>query len=229
MLDARSTSTQVPDYLTAVENAFSTTLANQPPAYQRGSSETMSGPELLRIDELRSGFADPPRTALPLMRWWWFGPSVDRDELSRELTAMAGAGFGGVEVACVHPLGPATTDFMSDAFLAAGCRLCRSRLDPAATGVLPSATSRRRHDQGSRWRWHPAGATGVSAADRSERQAGCGHRPQHRSQRVSDRPAHHRAGRAERSSLRAQIPDAGSRQSHGVRTVPVCSAPQPSS
>jgi len=43
---------------------------------------------------------------------------VDRDELSRELTAMAGAGFGGVEVAYVYPLGPATTDFMSDAFLA---------------------------------------------------------------------------------------------------------------
>ena len=53
-----------------------------------------------------------------MMRWWWFGPSVDRDELSRELTAMAGAGFGGVEVAYVYPLGPATTDFMSDAFLA---------------------------------------------------------------------------------------------------------------
>ncbi len=53
-----------------------------------------------------------------MMRWWWFGPSVDRDELTRELTAMAGAGFGGVEVAYVYPLGPATTDFMSDAFLA---------------------------------------------------------------------------------------------------------------
>ena len=53
-----------------------------------------------------------------MMRWWWFGPSVDRDELSRELTAMADAGFGGVEVAYVYPLGPATTDFMSDAFLA---------------------------------------------------------------------------------------------------------------
>lgn len=47
------------------------------------------------IDVLRSGFADPPVTAAPMMRWWWFGPSVDRDELSRELTAMAGAGFGG--------------------------------------------------------------------------------------------------------------------------------------
>ncbi|HJY43772.1 MAG TPA: glycosyl hydrolase, partial [Propionibacteriaceae bacterium] len=52
------------------------------------------------------------------LRWWWFGPSVDRDELTRELTAMADAGFGGVEVAYVYPLGPATTAFMSDAFLA---------------------------------------------------------------------------------------------------------------
>ncbi|HET9566142.1 MAG TPA: glycosyl hydrolase, partial [Mycobacterium sp.] len=72
----------------------------------------------LTIDALRSGFADPPANAAPMLRWWWFGPSVDRDELTRELTAMAGAGFGGVEVAYVYPLGPATTDFMSDAFLA---------------------------------------------------------------------------------------------------------------
>jgi hypothetical protein len=33
------------------------------------------------------------------MRWWWFGPSVTRAELERELTAMADAGLGGVEVA----------------------------------------------------------------------------------------------------------------------------------
>jgi alpha-L-rhamnosidase len=70
------------------------------------------------IDDLRSGFADPPRIAAPMLRWWWFGPSVDRDELTRELTAMARAGFGGVEVAYVYPLGPATTEFISDAFLA---------------------------------------------------------------------------------------------------------------
>src|SRR5215212_1784716 len=78
----------------------------------------MSGPELLRIDELRSGFADPPRTALPLMRWWWFGPSVSRPELHRELTAMAAAGLGGVEVAYVYPLSTATTEFGSDGFRA---------------------------------------------------------------------------------------------------------------
>jgi alpha-L-rhamnosidase len=70
------------------------------------------------IDDLRSGFPDVPLSAAPMMRWWWFGPSVDRAELTRELTAMAGAGFGGVEVAYVYPLGPATADFMSDAFLA---------------------------------------------------------------------------------------------------------------
>jgi hypothetical protein len=52
------------------------------------------------------------------MRWWWFGPSVTQAELERELTAMAEAGLGGVEVAYVYPLTPATTEFGSDAFLA---------------------------------------------------------------------------------------------------------------
>ena len=39
-----------------------------------------------------------------MMRWWWFGPSVSGPELDRELTAMADAGLGGVEVAYVYPL-----------------------------------------------------------------------------------------------------------------------------
>jgi alpha-L-rhamnosidase len=52
------------------------------------------------------------------MRWWWFGPSVSRQELERELVAMADAGLGGVEVAYVYPLATATTEFGSDAFLA---------------------------------------------------------------------------------------------------------------
>jgi hypothetical protein len=70
------------------------------------------------VDDLWSGFVNPPAGAAPMMRWWWFGPSVQREELDRELTAMARAGFGGVEVAYVYPLGPATTEFMSDVFLA---------------------------------------------------------------------------------------------------------------
>ena len=74
--------------------------------------------ESLGIDDLRSGFADPPPGAAPRMRWWWFGPSVTRPELERELTAMADAGLGGVEVAYVYPLATATTEFGSEGFLA---------------------------------------------------------------------------------------------------------------
>lgn len=40
-----------------------------------------------------------------MVRWWWFGPAVTRAELGRQLTAMADAGIGGVEVAFVYPLG----------------------------------------------------------------------------------------------------------------------------
>ena len=52
-----------------------------------------------------------------MMRWWWFGPSVDRHELDRQLQAMAAAGLGGVEAAFVYPLSPVDTPFGSDKFL----------------------------------------------------------------------------------------------------------------
>ena len=70
------------------------------------------------IDELRTGFLDPPTGSAPMMRWWWFGPSVDRAEIDRELTVMAGAGLGGVEVAYVYPLGPDSEKLLSPQFLA---------------------------------------------------------------------------------------------------------------
>ncbi|SDS61381.1 hypothetical protein SAMN04488543_2058 [Friedmanniella luteola] len=53
-----------------------------------------------------------------MVRWWWFGPSVRRDELDRELTAMARAGFGGAEVSYVYPLGPVEHPLLSAGFLA---------------------------------------------------------------------------------------------------------------
>ncbi len=72
----------------------------------------------MNIANLLSSFADPPLSAAPMLRWWWFGPSVQRDELDRELTEMARAGFGGVEVAYVYPVATATTEFLSEPFLA---------------------------------------------------------------------------------------------------------------
>ncbi|WP_344017365.1 glycosyl hydrolase [Microlunatus capsulatus] len=67
---------------------------------------------------MRAGFARPPREAAPMVRWWWFGPDVSRDELDRELTAMARAGFGGAEVSYVYPLGPVADPLLSPGFLA---------------------------------------------------------------------------------------------------------------
>jgi hypothetical protein len=69
-------------------------------------------------DDLRAGFADPPTGSAPMMRWWWFGPSVERTEIDRELVVMARAGIAGVEVAYVYPLSPDSDEFGSPEFLA---------------------------------------------------------------------------------------------------------------
>ena len=53
-----------------------------------------------------------------MVRWWWFGPSVTREEIDRELAAMASAGFGGAEVSYVYPLGPVEHPLLSPGFLA---------------------------------------------------------------------------------------------------------------
>lgn len=49
-------------------------------------------------------FKSPPDDARPMIRWWWFGPSVTRPELARELKQMKQGGFGGFEIQPVYPL-----------------------------------------------------------------------------------------------------------------------------
>jgi hypothetical protein len=74
------------------------------------------------VEELRAGFADPAPDSRIMMRWWWFGPFVEEDELARELEAMARGGIGGVEVAATYALSAAESDrtaggFLSERFL----------------------------------------------------------------------------------------------------------------
>ncbi len=59
-----------------------------------------------------------------MMRWWWFGPAVTKDELSRELDQMHSVGIGGVEIQPVYPLalddpakGIRNLPYLSSAFL----------------------------------------------------------------------------------------------------------------
>lgn len=59
-----------------------------------------------------------------MMRWWWFGPSVTKEEIERELRVMKEGGIGGVEVQPVYPLlpddpakGHRNLPYLSDEFL----------------------------------------------------------------------------------------------------------------
>ncbi len=76
------------------------------------------------LADVRKGFANPPDDARIMMRWWWFGPSVTKAELERELRVMKAGGIGGVEVQPVYPLlpddpasGHKNLPYLSDEFL----------------------------------------------------------------------------------------------------------------
>jgi len=62
-------------------------------------------PQAAGLAGLRSGFQNPPADCRIMMRWWWFGPSVSKAEIARELSAMKQAGIGGIELQPVYPLG----------------------------------------------------------------------------------------------------------------------------
>src|SRR3954470_6288224 len=58
------------------------------------------------ITDLQRGFEHPPDDAKIMMRWWWFGPSVTKTELEREMRMMKQGGIGGFEVQATYPLLP---------------------------------------------------------------------------------------------------------------------------
>src|SRR5207247_2296079 len=51
------------------------------------------------LKTLRGHFARPPREAGPWVYWMWFDNVVSKDEIKRELTEIAEAGFGGLSCA----------------------------------------------------------------------------------------------------------------------------------
>jgi len=67
-----------------------------------GAEQAAAQPDLLSA--VRAGFASPPGDARPMVRWWWFGPAVQKDELARELRTMKAGGFGGAELQPVYAL-----------------------------------------------------------------------------------------------------------------------------
>ncbi len=81
-----------------------------------------SGPS--GLEALRRAFVSPPDEARIMMRWWWFGPTVTKATLEREMRLMKEGGIGGFEIQPVYPVvlddparGLVTHPFLSDAFL----------------------------------------------------------------------------------------------------------------
>jgi hypothetical protein len=58
------------------------------------------------LNDLQRGFEHPPDDAKIMMRWWWFGSSVTKPELEREMRLMKQGGIGGFEVQATYPLLP---------------------------------------------------------------------------------------------------------------------------
>lgn len=76
------------------------------------------------IDDLQRSFLNPPDDSRIMMRWWWFGPSVTKAQLEKEMRLMKEGGIGGFEVQPVYPLvldndasGIKTFPFLSDEFI----------------------------------------------------------------------------------------------------------------
>jgi hypothetical protein len=76
------------------------------------------------VADLKSAFERPPDDARIMMRWWWFGPTVEKPELERELQSMKAGGIGGVEIQPVYPVtlddparGLRNFSYLSDEFL----------------------------------------------------------------------------------------------------------------
>ena len=94
------------------------------PALLAVASVWMPAAPPANLADLRNGFQRPPDDARMMVRWWWFGPSVTKPELEREMRLMKEGGIGGFEVQPVYPLeldNPATGfhnyPYLSDEFL----------------------------------------------------------------------------------------------------------------
>jgi hypothetical protein len=76
------------------------------------------------LAELQHQFRNPPDDARIMMRWWWFGPTVTKAGLERDLRQMKAGGIGGVEIQPVYPVvlddaskGGKTLPYLSAEFL----------------------------------------------------------------------------------------------------------------
>lgn len=67
------------------------------------AAPTGSASTAVDLHTLRENFINPPATARPMVRWWWFGLAVQKPEILAELQQMKADGIGGAELAFEYP------------------------------------------------------------------------------------------------------------------------------
>jgi hypothetical protein len=88
---------------TSIALAALVLAAFAPAVYAASAAQS---PAAASIQSLRENFANPPASARPMVRWWWFGAAVEKPEILRELQQMKANGIGGAELAFVYPQVP---------------------------------------------------------------------------------------------------------------------------
>ena len=102
--------------LLALLCSFSASTQTNSAASQSSANQSLA--------DLKRMFQNPPPDSRIMTRWWWFGPSVTKSEIEREMRLMKEGGIGGFEVQPVYPLaldsassGIKTLPFLSDEFI----------------------------------------------------------------------------------------------------------------
>ena len=110
-------------------------------------------------------FKDPPKSARPMVRWWWPGLDVEEEELVREVQELDEAGFLGAEIQ-VFMIGSPWKLEKKDKIRAARChRFMQPYYYEMVKAVLDEASKRNMIMDvtiGSAW---PAGSTEVTKED----------------------------------------------------------------
>jgi hypothetical protein len=77
-----------------------------------------------KLRDLQAAFRNPPADSRLMVRWWWFGSSVTKPEIEREIRAMKEGGIGGFEIQPVYPMslddpetGIRNLPYLSDGFI----------------------------------------------------------------------------------------------------------------
>jgi hypothetical protein len=89
--------------VTLVVAAVTPSLQLLPQAAHQVSHQATSTSQAASLQALKENFINPPASARPMVRWWWFGLAVEKPEILRELQQMKADGIGGAEMAFEYP------------------------------------------------------------------------------------------------------------------------------